>query len=163
MKGVIIIGYQGIGKSSCAGIERCIDLESSNFFIGDRRGEDWFIPYCQIAMNLANQRYVVMTSSHKVVRDTFETMPKLENVGEVVVFCPTRSMKEEWIQRLQERYDRTGLFKDYKALMNAKERYDENIAELVNSPFPVYQPEAIDYDLRNYIHKIEFDWCMEGR
>ena len=72
-------------------------------------------------------------------------------------------MKEEWIQRLQERYDRTGLFKDYKALMNAKERYDENIVELVNSPFPVYQPAAIDYDLRNYIYKIEFDWCMEGR
>lgn len=163
MKGVIIMGYQGIGKSSCAGIERCIDFESGNFFVGNKRADDWHIPYCQIAMNLANQRYVVLTSSHKVVRDTFETMPKLENVGAVVVFCPTRSMKEEWIRRLQERYDRTGLFKDYKALMNAKERYDETIVELVNSPFPVYQPAAIDYDLRNYIYKIEFDWCMEGR
>lgn len=160
MKGLIIIGYQGIGKSSCAGKNNCIDLESSNFFIGDERIENWHIIYCQIAMHLANQGYTVFTSSHKAVYEYFKTMPLLPNVAKIVVFCPDSRYKEEWIERLQERYNRTGLVKDYKALMNAKERYKENIIELVNCGLPVVQPAySVDYDLNDYVHRMQVDWC----
>ena len=162
MKGLIIIGYQGIGKSSCAGpANKCIDLESGNFFIGDRRAEDWYVPYCQTAMSLAAQGFTVFTSSHKCVRDLLASMPKPENVGAVVVFCPRLSFHDVWIHRLQERYDRTGLWKDYKALANAQERYDENILELTDSPLPVYLPDRIDYDLMDYVRKIRWEWCSD--
>ena len=162
MKGLIIVGYQGIGKSSCANAtNECIDLESGNFWIGNERSNDWHIPYCQIAMHLANQGYTVFTSSHKAVYEHFKTMPLLSNVAEIVVFCPDICHKKEWIERLQKRYDKTGLLKDYKALMNAKDRYKENIYELINSGLPVFQPgNCVDYDLMDYVRKMRHIWCM---
>ena len=161
MKGLIMIGYQGIGKSSCAGKENCIDLESGSFWIGGHRAEDWYIPYCNVALHIASQGYTVFTSSHKVVVDYLKSVPLMENIGKVVVFCPESRFKKEWIARLQERYDRTGLNKDYKALMNAKERYTENIIELVDCGLPVYQPGwPTDYDLMDYVHAARYDWCQ---
>ena len=159
MKGLIIVGYQGIGKSSCAGKNNCIDLESGNFWVNNMRDSNWYKPYCQIAMHLANQGYTVFTSSHEVVYKYFKNMELLPNVGKVVVMCPERIHKDLWIERLQKRYDSTQLVKDYKALMNAKERYDENIIELVNSGLPVYQFAYVDYDLMNYVHAARYDWC----
>lgn len=158
-KGLIIIGYQGIGKSSLAGYNNCIDLESGNFWIGDKRADDWYIPYCQITIDLANQGFTVFTSSHKVVYEYLSTCPLPENVGAVVVFCPRRSMKDEWIEKLQKRYDRTGLEKDYKALMNAKDRFEENIVELCSSGLPVIQPNAMDYVLYDYVVYARNKWC----
>ena len=159
MKGLIVIGYQGIGKSSCAGKEGCIDLESGNFFVGEQRTPDWYMPYCQIAMNLANQGYTVFTSSHAVVYKQLASMPMLPNVGKVVVFCPQQNMMDEWIHRLAVRYAESNLWKDAKALENAIARFHENIGELVNSGLPVYQPAAMDYDLMDYVHKMRHDWC----
>ena len=160
-KGLIIIGYQGIGKSSCASaFTSCIDLESSAFYIGNKRQTLWYIPYCQIAMNLANQGYTVFVSSHKEVRGMLSTMPLLPNVGKVVVFCPNRSMKDAWIERLRKRYEETGLDKDYRALKGAESFFDANIIDLVNCGLPVYQPSAMDYDLMNYVNKMLSDWCV---
>lgn len=160
MKGLIMVGYQGIGKSSCAGKENCIDLESSSFWIDGKRADDWYIPYCNIAMHLANQGYTVFTSSHKVVWSYLASLPLMENVGKVVIFCPTVKDKDAWITRLQERYNRTGLEKDYKALMNAKDRYEENILELINSGLPVYQPKFYPYeDLLYYVNEARSVWC----
>ena len=159
MKGLIVIGYQGIGKSSCGGKNNCIDLESSCFWVGDKRADDWYIPYCTMAIHLASQGYTVFTSSHRVVYTYFASLCLPPEIGKVVVFCPDSRYKNEWVERLQERFDRTGLHKDYKALMNAKERYVDSIQELVNCGLPVYQPAYIDYDLMNYITKMRHDWC----
>lgn len=161
MKGLIVIGYQGIGKSSCAGKDNCIDLESGCFWIGGERDEYWYIPYCQIAMDLANQGYTVFTSSHKCVYEFFKFVPFLPNVGKAVIICPRMEFRNEWIDRLQKRFDKTGLYKDYKALMNAKERFNENIQELMRNGLPVYQPAAMDYDLMDYVRKARNDWCNE--
>lgn len=163
MKGLIMIGYHGIGKSSCAGKENCIDLESGSFWIGDHRAEDWYIPYCNIALHLANQGYTVFTSSHKVVVDYLKSVPLMENTGKVVVFCPEVIWKEEWIKRLKTRFDKTGLNKDYKALEDAKAHYWASIVALVNCGLPVYQPSAIDYDLMDYVHKARNDWCKQDK
>lgn len=162
MKGLICIGYQGIGKSSLGGEDNCIDLESGNFWIGDQRAKDWYIPYCQIALHLANQGFTVFTSSHKEVREYLSTVPLPENVAKVFIFCPSRILKDGWLKRLEERFERTGLHKDYKALMNAKDRFDENIIELCNCGLPVIQPSAMDYDLRNYIFYARKKWCEDG-
>lgn len=159
-KGLIVIGYQGIGKSSCAGTNLCVDLESSLFSTNGKKMENWHIPYCNMAMHIADQGYTVFTSSHKAVYEQFKSMNRLPNVGNIVVFCPDSRYKNEWVQRLQERYDRTGLDKDFRALMNAKDRYVENIYELVNCGLPVVQPAYFDYDLMNYVHAMRFKWCM---
>ena len=67
---MIIIGYQGIGKSSVSGADSgCIDLESSNFWNEGVRADDWYIYYCNIALDLSKQGFTVFTSSHKEVRE----------------------------------------------------------------------------------------------
>ena len=160
VKGLVIIGYQGIGKSTIAGkMGGCIDLESGNFWIGEHRSDDWYIPYCQTALSIANQGYTVLTSSHAVVVDFMKSVPLPENVASVVVMCPSRTMKDEWIKRLAERYHKTGLHKDYKALMNAIDRFDENIVELCGCGLPVYQFNTMDYDLGGYIDMAEIKYC----
>lgn len=141
---MIVIGYQGIGKSSLAGRDhKFIDLESSNFWVDGKRADDWYKPYCQIAEHLSRQGYIVFTSSHEVVRK------QLENSREVVVVVyPSLELKNMWIDKLENRYRDTGLEKDYKALMNAKDRYEENIQELVNCKVPYkVMLKNRDYDL----------------
>lgn len=144
---MIVIGYQGIGKSSLAGRNnRFIDLESGNFWVDGKRADDWYKPYCQIAEHLSQQGYIVFTSSHEVVRK------RLENSSEIIVVAhPSIELKDEWIDKLEDRYVRTGSEKDYKALMNAKDRYEENIKELseYSNRHQIYRLTLtkMDYDL----------------
>lgn len=143
---MIVIGYQGIGKSTLAGRNnRFIDLESGNFWIDGKRSDDWYKPYCKIAEHLSQQGYIVFVSSHEVVRK------QLEDSNEIIVVAyPSLDLKDEWITKLEKRYEESGLEKDYKALMNAKDRFEENIIEL--SEFCAYSMwrlvfTKIDYDL----------------
>lgn len=150
---MIVIGYQGIGKSTLAGRDRkFIDLESSNFWVDGRRAEEWYKPYCQIAEHLSQQGYIVFVSSHEVVRK------QLEQSREVVVLVfPALGLKDMWIDKLEQRYKYNPSEKNYKALMNAKDRYEENIQELANSKFsfkvmlknPEYDLEASLIHFRN--------------
>ena len=141
---MIVIGYQGIGKSTLAGRDhKFIDLESSNFWIDGKRADDWYKPYCKIAEHLSQQGYIVFTSSHEVVRK------QLANSTEVVVVVyPSPEFKDGWIEKLEERYYRDATDKNYKAMMNAKDRYTENIHELAtcNIPYKLMLKDA-DYDL----------------
>lgn len=141
---MIVIGYQGIGKSSLAGRDRkFIDLESSNFWVDGKRAADWYKPYCQIAEHLSQQGYIVFVSSHEVVRK------QLEGSREVVVVCfPSPDLRPMWIDKLEERYMENRTEKNYKALMNAITCYDENIRDLENSNFSFkLMLKDIDYDL----------------
>lgn len=141
---MIVIGYQGIGKSSLAGRDhKFIDLESSNFWIDGKRAADWYKPYCQIAEHLSQQGYIVFVSSHEVVRK------QLEGSREVVVVCfPAPELRGMWIDKLEERYKCEGSEKNYKALMNAITCYDENIQDLANSNFNYkVMLKNDDYDL----------------
>lgn len=141
---MIVIGYQGIGKSTLAGRDhKFIDLESGNFWVDGKRADDWYKPYCQIAEHLSQQGYIVFTSSHEVVRKQLEYSKEV-----VVVVYPSLNLKNLWIDKLENRYRETGLEKDYKALMNAKDRYDDNIRELANSNFNFkIMLSKADYDL----------------
>lgn len=126
---MVIVGYQGIGKSTLAkNGNGFIDLESSNFFIDGVRSPDWYIPYCKIALNLSAQGYDVFVSSHQVVR----TYLADHHVQDLVIACPSKDLKDEWIAKLANRYQSTNLDKDFKAWKNAVVRYDENIDELLN-------------------------------
>ena len=141
---MIVVGYQGIGKSTLAGRDhKYIDLESKNLWIDGERADNWYKPYCKIAEHLSEQGYIVFVSSHEVVRQYL-----VENSRELVVLVyPSIELKEAWIDKLEKRYIKSGLEKDYKALTNAKYSYVENIKEL--------QESCIEYKLE--INKLSYD------
>ena len=152
-KGMIVVGYQGIGKSTLAkNGSGYIDLESGNFWIDGKRADDWYIPYCNIAIHLAQQGYVVFTSSHQVVRDYLASEPR--NV-DLVVCVPAPYLKDEWIKKLEDRYNESKLEKDYKAWMNAVDRYEDNINEILSSKgFYTIIIGDIPYNLHSLIQAI---------
>lgn len=149
---MIIIGYSGIGKSSAAGADNgYIDLESSNFWVDGMRPRDWYKYYCEIAFDLSKQGYVVFTSSHKDVRDYF--LKNLERDRIVAVF-PKKELKDKWIQKLQDRFDVDVCEKNYKALMNAKDKFEKDIEDMSDWGGEVYMIDTIDYDLKDIIKEI---------
>ena len=146
---MIIIGYQGIGKSTLAKDSRkYIDLESGNFWVNGERDEQWHKPYCNIANHLSAQGYTVFTSSHKEIRE------ELKNSNEIVkIVFPALELKTDWLIRLTNRYNESMLEKDYKALINASLYYEDNINDLMNEPFDKIVINNIDYNLRELIEK----------
>lgn len=146
---MIIIGYQGIEKSTLAKDSwKYIDLESGNFWINGERDEQWYKPYCNIANHLSAQGYTVFTSSHKEVRE------ELKNSSEVVkIAFPALELKTDWLIRLTNRYNESMLEKDYKALINASLYYEDNINDLMNEPFDKIVINNIDYNLRKLIEE----------
>lgn len=156
---MIVVGYQGIGKSALAGKDhKYIDLESGNFWVDGKRADDWYKPYCKIAEHLSQQGYIVFTSSHEAVRQYL-----VENSREpVVLVYPSVELKDAWIEKLERRYNESKTEKNYKALMNAKDRYVENIKELQESCI-AYKMELqkMDYDLEaSLVHlKNEIERC----
>lgn len=147
---MIIIGYQGIGKSTLAGKHNCIDLESGNFFVDGVRDENWYKMYVQIATHLSEQGYIVFVSSHKVVRE------ELANVHQSV-WCvfPQHQLKYQWIAKLEERYKKTKLPKDERAYLNAKECYSQNVEDLATDIFATCAIGTMDYSLIDIIRIIE--------
>lgn len=152
---MIIIGYQGIGKSSLAGKDRkFIDLESSNFLVNGKRATDWYKPYCQIAEHLSKQGYIVFTSCHEEVRE------QLKNSTEIVVLCyPSPNLKDVWINKLENRHLDDPSDKNYRALYHTIYWFDENIRELSESKFAFkMELKNPDYDLEaSIIHFINRD------
>lgn len=144
---MIWVGYQGIGKSSISGNGN-IDLESGNFWVDNERPKSWVQIYCNIAEHLSKQNYNVFMSSHKEVREELNK----RNTKFVVIF-PTIKIKDKWLKRLEDRYNKSKLEKDYKALMNCKEKFEENICDLMKEKNTL-QIDNIDYDLKDLIERL---------
>lgn len=147
---MIIIGYQGIGKSSISGAdEGFIDLESSNFWVDGKRNDNWYIEYSNIAKHLSQQGFNVFTSSHKLLRDEISKYN-----GTKIIIYPSLKLKNEWIKRVTDRYNKTKSDKDYKAMMNTITMYDENIKDLMNEKSYLHLIiDKIPYDLKKLIEE----------
>ena len=103
LAGLIICGYPGVGKSSIGGWYNCIDLESSYFSKGwdgsmvnilqeplnyvktsledevkTLRIPSWVSCYADVGMDLADQGYTVLMSTHKDVLDFLEAASKAQ-------------------------------------------------------------------------------------
>lgn len=142
--GTILIGYQGVGKSTVAKSDiDFIDLESGSFWVDGKRDPLWYKSYCYIAEHLCKQGYNVFVSSHQVVRE------QLRNSDcRVMVIYPSLYLKDRWIERLEKRYNESQLEKDYKAWKNAEEMYNQNISDLMNEEtFEHIVITRIPYDL----------------
>ena len=174
MSGLIICGFPGVGKSSVGGWWNCVDLESSYFsqrWDGEQsiiaktreviwgssdadlellKYPTWVEVYCTIGMSLAHQGFTVLMSTHKdVVSFLRQTCG-----GLVVIFSPTLEMKDQWLNRLYERYSKSGSAKDERAFRACNEDWEGKIADLETAGFLVYHPQSLDYDLKTYISMI---------
>lgn len=147
--GTVIVGYQGVGKSTLSFHNpRVIDLESSTFFVDGKRSDDWYITYCNIARALCRQGFVVCVSSHKVVREELRNKPAM---NQMIVY-PSLALREKWINNLRFRYEQSSTEKNYKAYQNALYQYDENIADLMNQEgFIHVEISDMNYDLSSLL------------
>ena len=149
---MIVIGYQGIGKSTLARKSfRYIDLESSALRKGNMRWQNWYEPYCMIAEWLSRQGYTVFVSSHKEVRDYLNEFCE-EPFCAVV---PSEDIKDEWIERLRERHKRLPTDKNYRAYMNAVDRFTENVREIKKDVADVREITSMSYELDKLIEKAD--------
>ena len=128
----IVIGYQGVGKSTmCRKHNDCIDLESSSFWFKDennnpKRWDNWAEIYGNIAEHLSRQGNIVCTASHYAVRE------RLKNTAEdVAIVVPALELRDKWVKRLYYRYLESVTEKDYKAWMNAGYRYEQDIQLMI--------------------------------
>lgn len=144
---MIIVGYQGIGKSTLARRDYYyIDLESSAFLHNGRRPEDWHVYYCKAAELLSQQGHCVFVSSHEVVRRYL--MDHSQQL--VIAVAPSLALKSLWIRKLRTRWRNTGNEKDKRAYYNAVEHYAESI-EGIKRDLPTLTIERMDYDLETVL------------
>lgn len=122
---MIYVGYQGVGKSTIAGKHKCIDLESSCFLIDGKKVTDWEKIYVNIAEELSSQGYNVFISSHKEVRE--ELVMRGEHFA---IIYPSLDLKDEWINRLHNRYGVTKSYKDERAYKRALVHYEDDINDI---------------------------------
>ena len=145
---MIVIGYQGIGKSTLVKYSNSyIDFESSNFKINGKRPDEWEQMYCEAALDLSRQGHVVFTASHKCIRDYLKYHKESEDV---LIVAPSVDLKDQWLEKLRNRYKETCLEKDKLSLLNAEDCFCENIKEMQNyaSVFPFYEITDMGYKLR---------------
>ena len=158
---MIIFGYPGIGKSTLVkeGFSRsdcrgAIDLESSMFKtdMNPDRSPDWYQAYGNIAIDLSNQGFLVFCACHSMILDYIAK--KVPNNNYWIIY-PTFDVREEWLNRLRQRYFDTKSIKDLNALEYAETHYTESIWQLnAQRQFNTLTIDNMDYDLRTEIESI---------
>ena len=149
--GVIVVGYPGIGKTTLSQTsDHFLDLESSCFRVDNEHIEDWEIVYCQVAVHLAKQGYVVFCSSHKIIRDRLWTMDLPDCVHKMCV-VPSEDLKDKWIEKLKLRHERSRYLKDFYAYVRASERYIEDIKSIKNDFDVILELKSLEYDLEGLL------------
>lgn len=156
-KGIIIAGYQGIGKTSIASKQNgIIDLDSSVFKIDGNRTDDWYIIYCRIAVSLAEQGYTVLTSSHSCVIEEFDHYNTNGNYS-ITIVCPYYHLKDFWIERLKKRYDKDPSVKNYISWKDTKAHFTDEITQLAScSTVSHIFIDSMDYDLYSIIRGLRY-------
>ena len=166
---MIITGYQGIGKSTLARkTDKIIDLESTSFWKYERdeygkktdkktRCNDWYVYYCQVAEHLSAQGYTVFVSCHAEVRKYLA----LHTTEKFCAIFPDPKIKDDWLKRLEDRYNNSKSDKDLRAWEHAKNSFDNDIQTLINECWysneyynNVVFIDDINYDLQELIDRL---------
>lgn len=137
-KGMIFCGYPAIGKSSIAGQSilgpdgepmPVIDLETTNMRVeGWDRPEQWRQIYVNYAIDLMNQGFAVMCSTHAGVRK------ELDDRGiEYVNVMPTDNIQNYWLCKLQDRWKKDPSRKNQLAYFRAMEHYLDDVNDMMNN------------------------------
>ena len=147
---MIVIGYQGIGKTTaCQKSSMFFDLQSSLFKVDGKRFDGWQTIYAKVAMSISKQGYCVFVSSHEVVR---KALFQLNSSKQKICVCyPSLKLKDVWIKRLQQRYADDKSQKNFLALANAEAAFQLNIIGISSDAdkfgFTKIQLEDLEYDL----------------
>lgn len=157
MNGLIIIGYPGIGKTSVVknGLSnRIIDFESSLFKVNDVKIDNWCSIYCKQAVSMAKQGFIVLISSHKCVR---EELANYDQDGfTIVTIAPSYSLKDEWIDRLKDRYKANPCERNLAAWKNAERNFTNDIADIASEcTFSHIFINSMDYSLRLILSNLQ--------
>lgn len=159
---MIITGYQGIGKSTLASRnDKIIDLESSSFWKYEEgnktRHDDWYVYYCQVAQHLSAQGYTIFVSCHQEVRDWLSN----HNEEKFCAIFPSPKLKEDWLKRLEDRFNASKSEKDLRAWEHAKISFDSDITRLwyecqynVEYYNNVSIIDDINYDLQELVDRL---------
>lgn len=159
---MIILGYPAIGKTTlCKNKDKVsntyIDLESSCFSFEDNtKPNNWQQIYVNVLEDLSKQNLVVFSSTHLAIREEINKRIQNKTLSCVpLVVYPSLEIKDEWINKLRQRYKDSNLIKDLKALQRAEKFYDEDINDLMKEKyFYTLQLTDLDYDLGNLLEEI---------
>lgn len=157
--GIIVIGYQGIGKTTVAkqarAYQKVVDFESSLFKINGDRDENWYVIYSRQAVSLARQGYTVLVSSHKQVRE--ELAKYNQDDFFIVSIIPSYKLKEDWIRKLSERQLNDPSDKNLAALLNAQTNFEDNIRDIASdSNFSNIFINDMNYDLSSILKGLNY-------
>lgn len=161
---MIIIGYPCIGKTTLAKNNvKIIDLESSNFFVDEERLKNWYKMYCNVAVDLSKQKYIVFVSSHKLVIDHLCSLKEKGIITNSDIGCifPSESLKDCWIDKAYDRWNKSSLDKDRKAYDRIKNFYNADLKYLrdkVENKNNYIDHEILDY--KNYSLSCALDNLM---
>lgn len=150
---MIIMGYPGIGKSSVAKEDyRFIDLDSADRLIHGKYGRNkrWEEAYCNMALLLSKQGYIVFVSTHPEVRKRIIAKEK-----NPVLCYPNIALKDEWIKRLYSRYQDRKNRPTHNAWRRAKDHFDEDYDSLSKEKCNQLILYDMDYNLKKDILELK--------
>jgi len=141
---MIIMGYPGVGKTFAAKDDyRFIDLDSHEW---KDIGKDWAKHYCRLAENLSKQGYFVLVSTHPEVKN------RLSVSREKVCLCyPSPYLKDQWIQRLYNRYQNLKNARTHNAWKRVSEHFDEDVAYMRGLQMREIVLTGMSYNLKQLI------------
>ena len=107
--------------------------------------------YGNIADDLSRQGFIVFVSSHASVVNYIASISHERKA----IICPYLTLKEDWIDRLKNRYRQEPTDKNYKAFMNAVDRFDDDIKELLDTQgYEKFPLSSTNYKLSDFIDNI---------
>lgn len=131
-----------MGKVHCQHQQQGILIwKAVTFGIGENsnkvRDKNWYIAYCNIAVDLSKQGHNVFVCSNGVVQNRLKEMKKNKNFQENIICCtPTLELKDKWIDKLKDRYNYSQSDKDYSAYIRVADHYEEDVNGIINCGFP---------------------------
>ena len=162
MKGLIIIGYPGIGKSTIAlKHDRYVDLDSGFTSKTDRF---WQLYYCVFAASIAIQGKVVFVSSHKSNCEYLRALYADRDTDiKLAIVCPSIDLEQEWIEKLKSRYELSKEDADKRAYEFVSHNFQTSIEGLHSyKNIPVYEITSMDYKLDDYVNEAIKDLCGDS-
>ena len=141
---MIIIGYLGVGKSTVSNKNpNYIDFDSSMF----PKDDGWEESYVERAEALSEQGFTVFVSAHKAVQDLLKNSKE-----KIIIVYPNLLLREAWIKKLTDRYEKTKFESDKRALERCISFYSDDIVELMELPFPKVELKvSSNYDLEEML------------
>jgi len=151
---MIIVGYYGIGKSSLAGKENCIDLDIRPFL--DSGDSMWYKTYLSVVESLSVQGFVVLLPPNPIVRKHLRSLKE-----SIFYVYPSLELKDYWERKMRKDWTieelngtlREGQ-KEYEYKLVVK-NFEADINEMKSDIFMRWEIMTRNYKLIDIIREIK--------